>query len=307
MEYRGVHSALCTPFTPGGASVDHEALAKLVEDQIQHGIHGLVACGSTGEFAALSGAERRAVVETVVRTVRGRVPVTVGVGAMTTAEAVSLARHAREVGADAVMLVGPYYEPLREEELVAHFEAVALDGGLPVMIYNNPAGTGYSMSPQLIARLASIPGVVALKDTTSEIRRLYEIQALCGKRLQLLNGQDTLQFLGFVLGTRASVWGAANATPYHCALLYDLVVVKNDVAGARRLWEKLYPINYLFETEGYVAAVKAGAALRGVPVGDPRPPIKPLGEEPRARLRELMAALDRAFPVERGGPVAQSR
>lgn len=189
----------------------------------------------------------------MVRAARGRVPVSVGVGAMTTGEA----------GAEGVLLVGPYYEPASEEELYRHVAAVAEEGGLPVCLYNNPAGAGYDLKPRLIARIARLKGVVALKDTTWDLRRLYEVRELCGRRLQVLSGQDTLQFHGFVAGAEACIWGAPNAVPYHSVELFDRVVERGDVAGGARLWAKLYPVSAFLESEGYVAAVKAGTSLRG--------------------------------------------
>ena len=295
MDYYGIHTALCTPFHGKAMAVDHRRLKALVNDQIKEGIHGLVTCGSTGEFPALSNEERRAVSATVCEAARGRVPVTVGVGAMSTVEAVGLARHAGKIGADAVMLLGPYYEQPSEDELRDYVEAVAGDGGLPVLLYNNPAGTGYSLSTGFIAKLARIPGVVAIKDTTHQAARIEELRHLCGKRIQLLSGQDTLQFIGLVAGARAAIWGAPNAVPGPCAELFERIAVRGDVAGGRALWDRLYPVNRFLEEEGYVAAVKAGAAIRGLKLGDPRPPIKPLAAAARARLGKLMARLDKVM------------
>lgn len=292
MDYYGIHTALCTPFRSKGAAVDHRRLKSLVNDQIGNGIHGLVTCGSTGEFPALTNEERRAVSETVCEAARGRVPVTVGVGAMSTVEAVGLARHAKKIGADAVMLVGPYYEEPSEDELRGYVEAVAGDGGLPVLLYNNPAGTGYNLSTAFIAKCARIPGVVAIKDTTHQAARIEELRHLCGKRIQLLSGQDTLQFIGLVAGARAAIWGAPNAVPRACAELFERIAVRRDVDGGRVLWDRLYPVNRFLESQGYVAAVKAGAIIRGLKLGDPRPPIMPLAVPAQARLAKLMAKLD---------------
>ena len=295
MDYYGIHTALCTPFRGKASAVDHRRLAALVNDQIGYGLHGLVTCGSTGEFPALSNEERRAVSATVCRAARGRVPVTVGVGAMSTVEAVGLARHARKVGGDAVMLVGPYYEEPSEDELWDYVEAVAGDGGLPVLLYNNPAGTGYSMTTAFIAKCSRIPGVVAIKDTTHQAARIEELRHLCGKRIQLLSGQDTLQFIGLVAGARAAIWGAPNAVPGACVELFERIAVRGDVAGGRALWDRLYPVNRFLEAEGYVAAVKAGADIRGLHLGDPRLPIKPLAAAARTRLAKLMAMLEKAM------------
>ena len=128
MDYHGIHVALCTPFRGGGKAVDHRRLRALVNDQIRNGIHGLIPGGSTGEFPALTNEERRAITETVCDAAKGRAPVTVGVGAMSTAESVGLARHAKKAGADAVMVVGPYYEEPTEDELHDYVAAIAGDG-----------------------------------------------------------------------------------------------------------------------------------------------------------------------------------
>jgi dihydrodipicolinate synthase/N-acetylneuraminate lyase len=172
--FRGVHSALVTPFDEQDR-VDEGALAALVDDQIGAGLHGLAVNGSTGEFASLTPDERRRTVEVVTAAAAGRVPVTVQVGAMTTRESVSLAEHAAASGAACLLLVAPYYEPLGEDEVVDHFSAVA-EVGPPVMIYNNPSGTGWTMSPELIARLAEHDNIRFLKDTTGDARRLFRIR-----------------------------------------------------------------------------------------------------------------------------------
>jgi 4-hydroxy-tetrahydrodipicolinate synthase len=287
--FRGVHTALVTPFDEHGG-LDEKAMAALVEDQVGAGLHGLVVNGSTGEFPALTPSERRRAVEVVTEAAAGRVPVTVQVGAMTTAEALEHAEHASAAGAVCLLAVSPYYEPLSDSEIVAFFTAVA-DVGPPVMVYNNPSGTGWTMTPELIARLAEHDNIRYLKDTTGDARRLFRIRELCGSRLQLLNGQDTLALLGFLAGAEATVWGAPNAVPAACLRLWQLTVETPDVPQARALWDAFYPVNRFLEEEGYVAAVKAGTALRGLPVGSPRPPIAAVSSDRTAGLAKLVDRL----------------
>jgi 4-hydroxy-tetrahydrodipicolinate synthase len=288
--FRGVHSALVTPFDEQDR-VDESALAALVEDQIGAGLHGVAVNGSTGEFASLTPDERRRTVEVVAAAAAGRVPMTVQVGAMTTRESVSLAEHAAASGAACLLLVAPYYEPLGEDEVVDHFAAVA-EVGPPVMIYNNPSGTGWSMSPELIARLAEHDNIRFLKDTTGDARRLFRVRELCGDNLELLNGQDTLALLGFLAGAQATVWGAPNAVPEACLRLWQLTVDEPDLDAARALWKPFYPVNRFFEENGYMATVKAATCLRGVEVGRPRRPIAPLGTEQTKELQGLLAELE---------------
>lgn len=295
--FRGVHSALVTPFD-GDDRVDDAALAALVDDQIGAGLHGVVVNGSTGEFASLSRDERRRTVEVVADASAGRVPVTVQVGAMTTRESVGLAEHAASSGAACLLVVSPYYEPLAEDEIANHFTAVA-EVGPPVMIYNNPAGTGWTMTPELIARLAEHDNIRFLKDTTGDARRLFRIRELCGDGLQLLNGQDTLALLGFLAGAKATVWGAPNGVPEACLRLWQLTVDVPDLDAARALWECFYPVNRFFEENNYVAAVKAATKLRGVEVGQPRRPIAPVGTEQVKELEGVLARLERGLDAVR--------
>lgn len=287
--FHGVHTALLTPFD-ADEEVDLDALRALTEDQVDAGLHGVVVNGSTGEFAALTPAERQSCAEAVTDAVAGRVPVTVHVGAMTTREALAHAEHAAGLGAACLLAVSPYYEAPGDDDVLGYFEAVAAVGP-PVMIYNNPSGTGWSMTPELIARLAEHDNIRFLKDTTGDARRLFRVRELCGQSLELLNGQDTLALLGFLAGARATIWGAPNAAPEACLRLWELTVDQPDLARARALWEAFYPVNRFLEDEGYVASVKAGAALRGVTVGSPRRPTTGLPPERREQLHALLRTL----------------
>lgn len=288
--FRGIHTALLTPFDEDGA-VDESALDELVEDQIGAGAAGVVVNGSTGEFPTLTAAERRRCVDLVSAKAAGRVPVTVHVGAMSTREAVSHAEHATAAGASCLLAVSPYYEPLSDAEIVQYFEAIAAVGP-PVMIYNNPAGTGWSLREELIARLAEHRNIRYLKDTTGDARRLFRIRQLCGDDLELLNGQDTMALLGFLAGAEATVWGAPNGVPEACVRLWQITVAEPDLAAARTLWDAFYPVNRFFEENGYSAAVKAAAELRGLRVGDPRPPVTRLDPERKEELSGLLDELN---------------
>jgi len=297
----GINVALVTPFDER-ERVDEDALAALVGDQIGHGVHGLVVNGSTGEFASLTPEERRRNVEIVAEAAAGRAPVIVQVGAMTTREAVAHAEHAASRGAVAVMLVCPWYEALNEDEIEGYVRAVGAVGP-PIMLYNNPAATGWSMRPEFIARLVeSVERIEYMKDTTGNAGRLFRIKELCGDRVELLNGQDTLALLGFLAGTRGAVWGAPNATPRACVELWRLTVERLDLPAALDLWSAFYPVNRFFEDEGYVAAVKAGARLRGVKSGNTRRPILPLAPERVEALAPLLERLDAALQT-RAAPV----
>lgn len=287
----GIHVDLLTPFTAGG-EVDDAAFAQLVDDQLRAGVEGLLVAGGTGEGLLLSPQEVDVLLELAVDAAAGRVPVTVQISALSTRDAVTNADRALAGGAAIGLLAPPHSEPIGPDELVGHYAAVA-ETGLPIMIYNNP-GTGIPLPPELVARLADIDGVHYLKDSTSEPDRLSDIANLTAGSLQILHGKDSLALLGFLNGTRASVWGAANATPRACVRLYELAVTEQDLVSARRLWQLLYPVMRFFEQQGYVAALKAATARRGLAVGDPRLPLLPLSDGKRAHLHVLLDALDAA-------------
>jgi 4-hydroxy-tetrahydrodipicolinate synthase len=299
-EFRGIFCALATPFTPNAESVDEAALRRLVDHMLANGIRGIITTGSTGECASMTMDERRTVLEVVLDQVRGRIPVLAHTAAVATREVVALSRHAQQAGADGLMVVGPYYEPINQDEIFAHYATIAKSVDLPIMVYNHPAATGYSMSPEFIAHLArDIDNVRLVKDTTGDVGRIHYLMELCGDSVTVFNGADTLAFAGFAAGTVGAVWGAANATPRQCVDLFDAIVEHNDLVRGREIWRPFYMVNRFFEQEGYVASVKAATTMQGVNVGDPRPPILPLPAQKVEALGKLLEAcgLRGALPV----------
>ena len=311
-QYEGIHAALLTPFR-SDESVNEDVLGELIEDLIGNGIQGLVVNGSTGEGLLLRNDEWRRTATLAREATHGRIRMTLQVGALTTREAVANAAYASEIGAEAVMLLPPFYEPLDDRELEGYVRAVA-DVGLPIMIYNNPAAVGWSISPSAIAQLSEIDGVRYLKDTTADAARLFEVRRLVGDRMQLLNGQDTLAILGFLGGTRASVWGAANAVPRaHVSGCGSSRWTSPMSCAARRLWQALYPVTQFFEAEGYVASVKAATELRGIMVGAPRLPSLRSPPRPAIAWRHFSERLKRRsipnprWPSQAAGSAVSSR
>ena len=214
---------------------------------------------------------------------------------MTTAEAVAGAAYALEVGADAVLAIAPYYEALEEREIEGYFSALA-EVGLPVMLYNNPYVTGWSLRPELVARLSRMDGVEYIKDTTPEAAtRMFRIQELCGDEIEYVIGMDTLMFSAFTAGVRGAVWGVANATPEACVRLWETTVKEPDIEAARALWRAFYPVNRFFEECGYCAGLREAAAMRGMHLGGGRPPVVPLASELRSELQRLLTDLDAAM------------
>lgn len=290
-DLHGLMTALVTPFTADGSAVDEAALRAHVEHNIGCGVHGLVPGGSTGEFPAMSNAERRQVAEIVVEQAAGRIPVMVGVGAMTTSEAIGLAQHAQSIGADAVMIVAPYYEPLTVNETLEHFRAIASSIDVDVMLYNLPGATGVNLEPAKIAGLAErLPNVKYLKDTSGNYTQAAHLINHYKDQVSIFVGWDTLYFAALVEGAAGSVNGAANFIAPELVAIYEKVR-SGDIDGARDLWQGVFPIMEFLISGGYVTRTKGGMKVVGRSVGVPRLPMEALVGADEAELLALTTAL----------------
>lgn len=293
-DLRGVLTALAIPFGADG-SIDTGVLRQVVDRSIDGGVHGVVACGSTGEFAAMTGDERRLVVETVVEHTAGRVPVVAQTGAVATREAIALSQHAEAAGASVVMLVTPYYEALTEVETVRYLSQVAGSIDIPVMLYNLPGATGVNLTPELVGRLADeIPNIRYIKDTSADMAQAGQLIHQLGDRVGTFIGWDSLTLASLTEGAAGVMAGTANIFPTHLVGIYDAIAA-GDLALAKRRWDVLYPLMDAIMTAPFIQAVKSALVSLGIPVGPPREPLLPLDDETAARIAALVAALP---PVE---------
>ena len=181
--FRGTYTVLITPFTPDGAAVDHAALRRLVEFQISEGIHGLIPLGSTGEFLSVTRDERQAIVDTVVKTAAGRVPVLIGTGTEWTDQCIEFSREAEAQGADGVMIIPPFYSVPTQAELIHHYARVGDALSIPIMVYNNPATANVDMLPATVEKLSHIANCRYIKESTLDVTRVRDIQDLCADRI----------------------------------------------------------------------------------------------------------------------------
>jgi dihydrodipicolinate synthase/N-acetylneuraminate lyase len=289
--FQGVMPALITPFTADGSAVDTAALVTLIDRCIAGGVSGLVSTGSTGEFMTLTGDERRQVTEVVVEAAAGRVPTVAGTGALSTAETVALSEHAEAVGAAAVMIVPPFYAPLLWDEVVAHFAAVADRISIPIMYYNLPAATGITLTRERLAELKRVAGVTSFKDTGGDAVAATAWFHSPDRLPALLNGYDTLTFAALAAGVRGAVWGAASFIPEACVELHRLLIDEVDLAAARALWAKIWPICDFLEGTDYAAAVKAGCRHVGLSTGPVRAPLRDVTAAEETELGKLIDRL----------------
>jgi len=287
-QFQGVHVALVTPMTEGG-DVDSAAIPALIDYLIDSGIHGIVPLGSTGEFYALTTAERQRVVDETIRAVAGRVPVTVGTNGGSTSDAMAHSVYAQEAGADAILLAAPYYSLPTLDELYAHFAAVEKAVDVPIILYNYPGRTGVDLTPALVARLAKLPGIQFVKESSGLLERVAEIQTACEDSIEVLCGCDALALESFQAGAVGWITGAANVLPAELVQLYELHRTGRE-SEAQQLTERLAPLLAHFENGLYTQKVKAACALEGHPVGPPRPPLRPLSEQSIEALSRLLCA-----------------
>jgi 4-hydroxy-tetrahydrodipicolinate synthase len=290
-ELRGVLNALLTPFTSDGEVVEERLLRALVDHSIRGGIHGLVPCGSTGEFTSLSLDERKLVLEIVLDETAGRVPVVAHTGAMTTREAVSLSRHAERAGASAVMLVAPYYEPLTLNEVSRYYKDVAASVGISVMVYNLPAATGVNLNPEEIAKLAAlVPNIRYVKDTSGDMSQAARLIHEYGDVISTFVGHDTLYLASIVEGASGSVLGTGNLLPSELAAIWDALQAQ-ELERARAMWAEIFPLMRFLVSGSYVAGLKSGLEILGFPIGVPRAPLEALGERQLSDLKTILSAL----------------
>lgn len=287
---RGVLTALATPFTAQG-EVDIPVLKSLVDRSIDGGVDGVVACGSTGEFAVLSSDERRLVVETVVEHAAGRVPVVAQTGATSTREAIGLSRHAQECGADVVMVVAPYYEPLSRSEAAGYFRAVAEAVEVPVMLYNMPGPTGINLDPDLVGELAQgTENIRYIKDSSGDMGQATQLIHHHREHISTIIGWDSLILAALTEGAAAVMAGTANIAPREIVAVARAVAA-GDLAAARAAWDRVYPLIDAILSAPYVPAVKAALRVLDQPIGSPRKPIEDLDAAREARLEDILTGL----------------
>ena len=286
----GVHTAIVTPFQ--GDEIDWATYETLVERQLDAGIHGIVPCGTTGESSTLSDDEKLKLIDRTVRQVAGRAKVIAGVGTNDTAQSIRLTRAAREVGADAGLVITPYYNKPTQAGLYAHFEAIAHGApGFPLVLYNVPGRTGVNLSVETASRLADLPEVVALKDATADLGGAAELAATCGGRLALLSGDDATAFPLWCVGGKGVISVTSNLAPRRMVALWN-AFAGGDIAGARALHSALFPLFSALFVESNPVPVKAAIEWHtGLPTTAVRLPLTPLEAGSVAMLREICARL----------------
>ncbi|VAX16362.1 4-hydroxy-tetrahydrodipicolinate synthase [hydrothermal vent metagenome] len=287
--FSGSHVAIVTPFKDG--KVDEEAYKSLIEWHIEQGTNGIITCGTTGESPTLSHAEHNRVIELCVKTVNKRVPVMAGTGSNSTVEAISLTEHAANVGADAALLVNPYYNKPTQEGIYLHYKAIAEAVSIPQFIYNIPGRTASQVSTDTITRLAEIENIAGVKDAVGDLAVTTEIISRCGDDLIILSGDDTLTLPMMALGAKGVISTTANVAPAKMAKLVKLATA-GDFEAAKRVHYEMADLMRVLFIETNPIPVKAALAMMGKVTEEIRLPLCPISQMSREKLQSVMKQME---------------
>jgi len=282
--FTGAMVALVTPFQEG--EIDFQTLDELIEFQIEGGIDGIVPVGTTGESPTLSPDEHKQVIERVVKTVGGQVPVIAGAGSNSTAEAIEYTEFSKKVGADATLQVGPYYNKPTQEGFYQHFKAIAEEVDLPIVLYNIPGRCGAGMTPETVARLAEIENIVAIKEATGSLDQASEIATRCD--ITIISGDDSLTLPLASIGGKGVISVVANIVPADVKAMTDLIL-EGDLVSARQWHKKLFTLcKSMLTLATNPIPIKAAMAILNMCSDELRLPMTPLEEDKKVILEQTL-------------------
>lgn len=287
MQFRGLYTALVTPFTQGGTGIDYDAYGRLVKRQIDAGVAGIVPCGTTGESPTLSHDEHSELIRRTVKLVAGKIQVVAGTGSNSTSEAIELTREACKDGVDAVMVVNPYYNKPTQEGLFQHFQAVAGASSVPVMLYNIKGRTAVNVEPETFVRMASIPNLKAVKEASGDLGQMARIIHLCKDRFDILSGDDNLTPAVMAVGGLGVVSVASNVYPRKLARMVDLYN-RGDFKKGNEIFYQLLEFMQAIFWETNPIPVKSAVAMLGLCNPDIRLPMTLLPADKKAMLSRVM-------------------
>ena len=290
LPFSGSYTALITPFDTDG-KLDEQNFIKLVEWQIEQGVHGLVPMGTTGESPTVSHEEHDRVVELCISVADGRVPIIAGAGSNSTSEAVRLATHAQKVGADGVLVVSPYYNKPTQRGLAAHFTAVADAISIPLIIYDIPGRSIVRLDDEVLAECAKHPQIAGIKDATAECGRPTHLHNIIGGDFCQLSGEDATVLPYLAAGGHGCISVVSNVAPALCAQLHEAWVAGNQ-EQAFRLHQKLMPLHRALFCEASPGPVKYAASLLGICAATTRLPLIEIAESSKQQVRDALAFAD---------------
>lgn len=284
--FSGSMVALVTPFKEG--KVDEKKLRELVDFHIKKGTDALVPCGTTGESATLSFEEHEKVVEVVIDEAGGKIPVIAGTGSNNTEEALRLTRHAKEAGADGALVITPYYNKPTQRGMYLHFEKIAREVDIPIVLYNVPGRTCVNLLPETVAKLAKIKNIVGIKEASGDLKQASDIVSLCGNKFDLISGDDFIVLPMLALGGKGVISVVANLVPAEMVALVG-EFNKGNLEKAKEIHYKIFPLCKAMFIETNPIPVKTAMALQGLlDTPELRLPLSPMSEENVAELKKVL-------------------
>lgn len=286
-ELTGICVPICTPFTADGSAVDEAALKAHIDSMLEAGVHVIAVCGGTGEFPFLSEAEKRHIAELSARHIDGRCKLIVQTSAIRTEDAIEASKHAEAQGADALLVLPPYFEGPGLDGVRWHYEKVAASVDTAIMVYNIPQYSGFDITPEIFQELRQFDGISYIKDSTADMGRL---ERLARSGAKVFNGCDYLNLYGLMAGCVGCFSGAGNAMPAESVKLYQLFQ-DGSLNDALALWRRMQALNLLLWTFPFNPVAKEASNISGRAVGECRRPVLPLSDAQRATVKEAMSLL----------------
>lgn len=294
MKFEGIYTPAVTPFGPEG-EIDRAAFADVLENLIAAGVHGIIVGGSTGEYYAQTSEERFALAVLAREIVKDRTALIIGTGATRTEDSVAYAKHAREIGADAILVSSPPYALPTERENAVHALTIDRAANLPIMLYNYPGRAGVMMGETYLSRVGRSKNFQAIKESSGDINRVH-LLAREFPHIEMSCGMDDQALEFFVWGSRSWVCGGSNFLPKEHIALYEACVLEKDFDKGRAIMKALLPLMAVLEGGGkFVQCIKFGCELEGLRVGDVRPPLRPMNSEEKRSLQTVVANLKRTI------------
>jgi len=290
MEIKGLFTAIVTPFDKRG-NLDEEGLRENIEFQIENGVDGIVAVGTTGESATLTEEEHKRVLEISLDQVNDRCLVIGGTGSNNTAEALNYTKHAYDIGLDAVLMITPYYNKPTQEGLYRHYKKIADSIDIPIILYTVPSRTMVNIEVETTKRLSEIPNIVAIKDASGDLNQVSREIMECGGDFSVLSGDDSLNLPIIALGGKGAISVASNIVP---KMMSEFIhsALNGDFKRARELHYRLYPLFRVLFIETNPAPVKAAMEMMGMPSGNPRLPLVEVSKESKERIKNVLESLN---------------
>jgi len=285
----GVFPVVLTPFKGDDQTVDYSLLDKHVDFLLESGAHGLCANGSTSEFSLLSDQEAFDVAKRIIARADGKVPIIFGASAPSTRKTIEFAKMGENLGADALLMLPPYYFPLDDLEIYKHYEIVSQNTKLPIMIYNNPHTSKLDIKPELIAELAKIDNISYIKESSGLATRIHEIQSLAGDNIDIFIGADNIFFDALVSGATGVIASSGNIITKFMVEIYDLIIKEKNIEKAREKFQIISPlVSFVDGSPNFVQVLKTALEIMRRPVGPPRYPLLNLSGQKREVLVEIL-------------------